>query len=120
MLPSTLTAGSVNFDAQQTQNNKSLYSDSSVAVSNQARLLTIAHETTKAGRTNTALFIDNERINVDLGTSFGNIRVQAKISYDPTTGNPDLETDINDGIAQIIALLSDTSLIPKLLNKELA
>lgn len=123
--PSDITVNTKEFALVQLRPQSSLRRDAASPV-NAANDLTISHETAKSGLVSSVILRDhNSTVSCDTSCDAlpisGRIRAQFKISYNPslyTKDGTDITAELDDVISDLIAFVSDTNNIIRILNQE--
>lgn len=120
MFANTLTLDTHNYDLVSQSPYRSMRSDATKPVS-EPSTLTISHEVAKTGRRSSVVILDDNAV-INSGTSItkDSIKSQFKIQFNPYSGRTaaDIETTINEQIAQLQAFISVPGNIDKFLNLE--
>lgn len=99
----------------------SVRSDSTLAVDT-PHLVTLSHETAKNGKVSSVAIVDFTAATTctdTCGSAYDDVRAMFKLQYNPTIGVVNLDTVIDNSIADLIAFLSDSANLAKLKNKEI-
>lgn len=118
----TITIDTVDFTTVAIKPTSTLRSNPLVGLS-EGEDITISHETSKAGRVSSVVFIDYGHAipcsdTCGTSASISKNRAQFKLSYDPLTDVADIKAELTDQITVLRTFLNDPANIVKLLNKE--